>query len=185
VFISYARHDKPFVHDLCTRLATDGRDVWVDWDDIPPTSNLAQRNYAGIEGADTFVFVITPASARSEMCRKELAHAELHNKRLVPVLRADVETGSLPEGLASREWVLLRESDDLADGSRRLDTALNTDLEWVRAHTRLLVRAIEWERASRDTSLTLRGQDLQKAEGWLAVGAQNTLTAAERTTYLH
>jgi WD40 repeat protein len=35
-------------------------------------------------------------------------------------------------------------------------------------HTRLLVRAQEWERKERDDSYLLRGMDLQEAEGWLA-----------------
>ncbi len=42
--------------------------------------------------------------------------------------------------------------------------ALDTDLEWVRAHTRLLTRAKEWEIEERDASFLLRGKDLEAAE---------------------
>src|SRR5262249_25569715 len=51
------------------------------------------------------------------------------------------------------------------------EEALDTDLDWVRLHTRLLVRAREWESKGRDSSLLLRGRDLVEAESELAAGA--------------
>jgi hypothetical protein len=44
--------------------------------------------------------------------------------------------------------------------------ALDTDLDWVPAHTRLLTRAIEWDNNGRENSFVLRGSDLQRAEEW-------------------
>src|SRR5207302_359398 len=46
--------------------------------------------------------------------------------------------------------------------------AIDSDLEWKRIHTRLLVRAKEWERKGRDSSFLLRGKDLLEAEQWLS-----------------
>src|SRR5262249_27504579 len=46
----------------------------------------------------------------------------------------------------------------------KLTTALDTDLEWVHAHTELLVRAKEWEQAGRTRSGLLRGVELTTAE---------------------
>jgi WD40 repeat protein len=48
---------------------------------------------------------------------------------------------------------------------------LDTDLDHVRAHTRLLVRASEWDGRSQPRSLLLRGEDLKQAEA-LLVAAQ-------------
>ncbi len=45
--------------------------------------------------------------------------------------------------------------------------ALDTDLEHTRTHTRLLVRAIEWDREGQDPSFLLRGKDLVASEQWL------------------
>jgi hypothetical protein len=42
--------------------------------------------------------------------------------------------------------------------------AMDTDLEWVKSHTRLLTRAVEWESRGRDRSFLLRGSDLEAAE---------------------
>ncbi|MGE3510772.1 MAG: DUF296 domain-containing protein, partial [Vicinamibacterales bacterium] len=44
---------------------------------------------------------------------------------------------------------------------------------WTRAHTRLLVRAVEWHEHGRETSRLLRGADLVAAEQWLAQGADH------------
>ena len=49
-----------------------------------------------------------------------------------------------------------------------LSAALDTDLEWQRDHTRLLERALEWERGDEDRSVLLRGRELDSAESWLA-----------------
>jgi hypothetical protein len=73
--------------------------------------------------------------------------------------------------LASHNWLFMRETDDFAGTLRTLVEALNTDLEHVRAHTRLLVRAREWESRGRNTSFALSGDDLREAEQWLAQGA--------------
>ena len=38
VFVSYSRHDGGFVRELHAFLSGAGRDVWVDWVDIPAAS---------------------------------------------------------------------------------------------------------------------------------------------------
>ena len=41
-------------------------------------------------------------------------------------------------------------------GVERLVTAVETDLEWERHHSRLTVKALEWEQSGRDRSFLLR-----------------------------
>ena len=48
IFISYSRKDKEFVRQLWETLVQASQDVWVDWDDIPPTADLRQEIYLGI-----------------------------------------------------------------------------------------------------------------------------------------
>ncbi len=45
---------------------------------------------------------------------------------------------------------------------------LDTDLDYVKLHTRLLVRAREWETSQKMDDYLLRGKDLESAETWLA-----------------
>src|SRR6476469_131740 len=97
VFISYSRKDKDFVRRLDNALKSLGREAWVDWEDIRPTEDFMQAIYAAIEATDTFVFVLTPDSVASVVCGREIAHAEAHNKRMVPIVARDVSADTVPE----------------------------------------------------------------------------------------
>ena len=48
----------------------------------------------------------------------------------------------MPEALAKLNWIFCRHTDDFEEATATLITALDTDLSWLRAHTRLLTRAI-------------------------------------------
>src|SRR5215212_8921413 len=100
VFISYSRRDRPFVQSLQTALSERGRDVWVDLEDIAPTAEWLAEVFAGIEAANTFIFVLSPDSIASKVCGQEVAHAVKHQKRLVPVVCRDVDAETVPAELA-------------------------------------------------------------------------------------
>jgi WD40 repeat protein len=173
IFISYARENKDFVHRLDESLKSRSREAWVDWEGIRPTEEFMQAIYAAIEAADTFVFVLTPDSLASVPCGHEIAHAVAHNKRMVPIVAQDVNADTVPEALAKLNWIFCRDSDDFEKAIDTLISALDTDLKWVHAHTRLLTRAIEWNANGKNNSFVLRGDDLRSAERWLAeAGAQ-------------
>jgi hypothetical protein len=53
-------------------------------------------------------------------------------------------------------------------GLTRLTRALNTDLDWLREHTRLLQRATEWEAGDRPENRLLSGGDIATAKAWAA-----------------
>jgi WD40 repeat protein len=168
VFISYSRRDKDFVEKLVSAFKADGRDVWVDWEDIPLTADWMNEIHKGIEGADDFVFIISPDSISSEVCTEELDHALKHHKRLVPVLYRDVKDyREVNKSLASHNWIMFNNPDNFDHSFSVLLKALDTDLEYTRSHTRLLQRALEWEAKNRNPSLLLRGTDLTEAENWL------------------
>jgi hypothetical protein len=87
VFISYSRKDKEFVRQLYEALKQRDREAWVDWEDIRPTEEFMQAIFGAIEGADTFISVLTPDSVASIPCGRETAHAAARNKRIVPIVR--------------------------------------------------------------------------------------------------
>ena len=165
VFISYARADKDFVRKLHQGLEETNREIWIDWEDIPPTAEWRKEIFASIAAAHNFLFIISPTSCASEMCREELAYAEANHKRLVPVVYRPVPQQDLPPALARIQWISF--SDNPFDNAfRSLVEAIDTDLDWVHEHTRLLVRAREWDARNQDASLLLRGKDLLDAERW-------------------
>ena len=171
VFISYSRKDKAFVQTLHEALKASNRDNWVDWEGIPLTADWWQEIERGIESANTFVFVISPDSISSKVCRQEVDHAVKHNKRLVPIVhREGFEMPLVHAALSKHNWLFFREQDAFDVAFQSLITATDTDLVHVRAHTRLLERAIEWDTRTRNPSLLLRDDDLEYAEHWFAQG---------------
>jgi WD40 repeat protein len=173
VFISYSRKDTEFVRRLDEELRRRNREAWVDWEGIPPGDTWEKTIYGAIESTHTFIFVLTPDSIASEVCGKEIAHAAANNKRLVPIVYRDVAANEVPKSLGELNWIFFRDSDDFNEATDKLVSAFDTDLTWVRAHTRLLTRAIEWDANGRNNSFVLRGEDLRAAEQWLAqAGAQ-------------
>lgn len=169
IFISYSRKDEAFVMRLAEALQRRGRAAWIDSRRIRPTEEFMQAIYRAIEGADTFVFVLSPDSISSKVARLEVAHAVKHNKRMVPVVARMVEAEAVPEPLAKLNWIFFcREKDDFEEATDTLVAACDTDLDWLQSHTRLVTRAVEWEGKGRNNSFALRGVDLKAAEQWLA-----------------
>jgi hypothetical protein len=152
VFISYSRKDKEFVRRLYEALKRRDREAWVDWQDIRPAEEFMQAIYGAIEGADTFIFVLTPDSVASIPCRREIAHAAAQNKRMVPIVAREVNADTVPEALRKLNWIFCRDGDDFEKATDTLISALDTDLKWVHAHTRLLTRAIEWNANGKNNS---------------------------------
>ena len=169
VFISYSRKDIEFAQRIHQELEARNHEPWVDWQDIPPTAEWLDEVYAGIQAADTFLFIISPDSVVSEICTLEVEHAIQHNKRLVPVVLHDVADDQVHSAMSAHNWVFLREEDDFGVNFELLIDALDTDLGYVREHTRLLTRAIEWDQKYQKNSGELRDQELLVAEAWLAV----------------
>lgn len=172
VFISYSRKDKSFVQVLDTAFRKQNRDPWVDWDDICKGEDWWHSIQRGIEAADTFVFVVSPDSLASEVCHDEVEYAAQCHKRFLPIIwREGFDQEKLPAAISRHNWLFFRETDDFDASFQELLEALNTDLPYVQAHTRLLVRSLEWKHKKEDSSYLLRGTDLEQARKWLSQGA--------------
>lgn len=168
VFISYSRVDQEWVRWLNLAFQENQREPWVDWAGIQPGEEWWPSILGGIEGADAFVFVLSPDSIRSEVCRKELEHAVDSGKRIVPVICRSIEGESVHPELSKRNYIWIREPDEQEEGLKNLFAALDTDLEHVRAHTKFLIRAREWETKNRKSPFLLRGGMLKEADHWLS-----------------
>ena len=172
VFISYSRRNIEMAQKLNDSLDNSGIDAWVDWEGIPLSSDWMDEITRAIEGADAFLFVITPDSLASEVCTQELELGLQYNKKLIPILYKEPEKGStMHEALAATNWVYMREQDDYDATLPGLIESIHTDLGWVRQHTRLLQRAKEWESKGHGNSFLLQGDDLNEAESWMVDAA--------------
>ena len=164
MFLSYSRRDSEFVRRLTVALGDRGKDVWVDVEGVRDAEVFPEALRRAVESSDAFVFVITPDSVRSTFCEQEVEHAAELNKRIVPLALRAVDDAEIPEAVRFRSWIPASADGDFDATIERLLTALDTDLEWERQHSRLTIKALEWEQANRDRSFLLRGSDLSAAE---------------------
>ena len=86
---------------------------------------------------------------------------------MIPVVARRIADTDAPPALGRLNWVFCAEGDDQEAALATLDTALHTDLAWVREHTRLGELARRWDEQGRGKGATLRGADLEAAERWL------------------
>lgn len=140
----------------------------IDRSSIVEGEDWRKRLGALIAGADTVAFVLSPDSAKSPICAWEVEEAVRLSKRIIPVLCRPLGAQPAPEKLAALNYVRFDEGRSFMGGLKGLARALNTDLAWLREHTRLLARAMEWESAGRLENRMLSGADIGAAKTWAA-----------------
>ncbi|HWF24548.1 MAG TPA: TIR domain-containing protein, partial [Solirubrobacteraceae bacterium] len=172
VFVSYSRRDSEFVRRLAESVVERGKEAWLDTEGIADGEVFPEAIKRAIEGSDAFLFVITPDAVNSAYCEQEVEYAREMQKRIVPVLRTHVPDEALPAEIRDRNWIPFIDDADYNASLNRLVSALDTDLEAARAHTRWLVKALEWDGESREKSFLLRGSELKAAEAWLAASPE-------------
>jgi len=167
VFISYSRKDSDFAQMLSAALAERGFDAFLDKTDIAPGEPWKERLAGLIAAADTIVFIVSPDSIGSTICTWELQEGERLSKRVIPVVARRIADTDAPPTLSRLNWVFLADGDDKDAALATLNTALYTDLAWVREHTRIGELARHWDMQGRGKGANLRGAELEAAERWL------------------
>lgn len=173
VFISYARDDLEFADQLDAALCMAGFTTLIDRQGILGGEDWRQRLTALIRDADTIVFVLSPSSAVSAVCAWEVEEAARLNKRILPVLCRSLSGAVPPPRLAQLNFVHFYQEprapgSGFGVGLAGLVRALQTDLVWLREHTRLLQRATEWDAVDRLATRLLSGADVAAAKAWAA-----------------
>ena len=67
-----------------------------------------------------------------------------HHKLIIPLVLRNVDPHGLPEYLTKPNWIFFNEADGFDTALEDVIEALETDLDWRDAHTRLTVRTEEW-----------------------------------------
>ncbi|MGD1702593.1 toll/interleukin-1 receptor domain-containing protein [Dapis sp. BLCC M229] len=196
-FISYGRVDsKTFATKLYEKLTENGLKIWFDQNDIPLGVDFQNQIDDGITKADNFLFIIAPHSVNSPYCLKEINHAIKYNKRIIPLLHVEQITYEIwqernPQGTLEEweiyqhngkhssfpnmhpeigriNWVYFRENLDNFDKSLTdLIELFSRHQDYVKQHTNILVKALNWEKNQKQTRYLLIGQERQAAEQWL------------------
>src|SRR6185369_7025797 len=66
--------------------------------------------------------------------------------------------------LSEINWLCFTDAANFAQETDALIVALELDYAYLQAHTRYLIRALEWDRAGRKNSLMLFGDEITRAE---------------------
>ena len=182
VFLSYSRKDGDFVARLAAAL--DGPKFEASYDASPHAGKNPELGIAAedewwkqlermIAAADAMVFVVSPDSIASKVCDEEILYARTMGKRVIAVMRREIDFAKAPPRLAALN-VKLRFLDDseagFAASLASLSDALELDAAWWREQTWLAEQVKTWRDADADkrTDWLLSAAELARAERWAA-----------------
>jgi len=181
VFISYSRRDLHFAERLVAALEQRNITCSIDTRDLPTLEDWRRELLGFIRGADAVVFVVSPSSIESPVCTWEIEQVREQSKRLAPVVVERVADDRMPEALARINYLFFDGAEEFETCADRLASALQTDITWVKEHTRIAELARRWDERGRTTTFQLRGKELEEAESWIG----NRPPGAPSPTDLH
>jgi formylglycine-generating enzyme required for sulfatase activity len=182
VFISYSRKDAEFVARLANALrGHDHIEVFQDTGDILPSEEWRRRLASLIGTADTIVFCLSPNSAASKVCAWEVELAESLNKRILPVLIEPVGD-SVPDALSKLNYIVFAGTSSFEEMVGTLIDTLQTNISWIREHSRIGELSRRWETTGKRRDLLLRGAELQEADRWARLRPANAPPLTEGTS---
>jgi hypothetical protein len=173
LFLSYSRDDLQFATQLSYSLRACGHKVSIDHSDLHGGEAWRSRLQQLIIETDTVVFVLSPSSAASEVCRWEVDQAVSLAKRVIPVVCRALGRSEPHPALRELNYIFFYPEPASPDsgfgkGLATLVDALSQDIEWLRDHTRLTEIAVHWDRTGRSDDLLLRGSELEAFRNWRA-----------------
>lgn len=168
IFVSYSRSDRKHAERMAEELRHRGHEVSRDLDDILPTEEWRNRIKDLITDADVIVFLLSPKSAASDVCRWEVELAQNLNKKIAPIVVEDIEGAQIPQMLSRLNYIFATERDRFENAVNSLCDAISTDIDWLREHTRLTRLAVQFEKSGKRKCDLLSEIALTEAELWLA-----------------
>ncbi len=135
VFLSYAREDKDFAHELRRRLQDSQISAWQDSSDIRVGYDYQDEIDNALRSASALIVIMTPNATKSEFVTYEWAFAIGAGVRVIPVVRG---VTNLHPRLAAiqfidftepKPWVRLREALPFATRKRRASPGITARFE--------------------------------------------------------
>jgi len=112
IFLSYSYSDKQWVEQFAIALKKEGIGVWSAFQDIALGENFTERIQSALRASNTLVVLLSPNSVKSRGVFFELGAAIADNKRIIPIVIDDVESGQLPLPLTKYQY--MRESSPVS-----------------------------------------------------------------------
>ncbi|MEM7460026.1 MAG: toll/interleukin-1 receptor domain-containing protein [Pseudomonadota bacterium] len=178
VFVSYSRAQVHFADELELYLSNQNHKVLLDRHGISKGEDFQERLGEMILESDTVVFILSDESAMSKVCAWEIEEATRLSKRILVVTLSDLSEGiPAPQALAGIDWIHCWNNPAVPGSSQtkgliELDTALRTDVHWLRQCTEYQRQAANWARRGKkkESPILLRDDLLAEALDF----AQNT-----------
>lgn len=191
VFISYRRKNLEFAQKLETAFKNEGFEVWIDSEDIAPASPEYMVDIKkGIEGADVVIPIFSPDYFESDICKEELQYAADNHKRIIPIVyKEGFDSSLMPDSVGKVNWVYfcphLKDENDFDTAFPKLMKGILLNHDYARMHTQYLIRTNEWLEHERNESYLLDGDEISKAETWLATEVKtDPYPYPEQTQYI-
>ncbi len=175
VFLAAAESDRDIKEKIGKTLMREGFTIWTNQTDIKTGVAFSEEINQGIEGADNFIYLISPDALQSKYCQQELERAFSQNKRIIPLLIEATDTSQISTQLDQLQFIDFREhreSEQYHQKADKLLKELKEDAFYHENHKILLVKALKWKRQNYNPSLLLRGYNLQHFKTWLQVAKQ-------------
>lgn len=175
IFLTYTEENRDMMMTLRLHLWRAGLTVWTNKTDIQSGEDFQQAIKRGIEGASNLVVLLSPEAVVSTDCQQELDYALTLHKRIIPILISPTNPTTIPTALRSLQHIDLSEPVDSPEYERNQSQLLNIlhqDAAYYDTHKQLLIKALKWERQSRNPSILLRGYNLRQGESWLQLAQQ-------------
>ncbi|ESA35788.1 wd40 repeat-containing protein [Leptolyngbya sp. Heron Island J] len=167
VFIAAAAADVDFARKLNETLQVHGQSTWFEQESLVAEYDYEEEINAGITASENIIFVLSPDAVTSKKCTQIVDYSLSLNKRILIVLYDESHTIELPERLKDVSVFDFRRQDgDFLSNFGQLYRSLESNPQYVREHTLLLIKAEEWEQKNQDDSFLLRGRTLASAEAW-------------------
>jgi hypothetical protein len=167
VFVSYSRRDIKFAERLVAELEARNLTPKLDTRDLPTLEDWRRELLGLIREADAVVFIVSAHSISSPICAWEVEQVIKLKKRLAPILLERVPDDRIPENISKINYLLFDDEKEFHARVDDLARALQTDILWLKEHTRLGQLAYRWDERGRKSSFLLHGPDLVEAERWL------------------
>ncbi len=178
VFLSASEKDRAIKEKIGKTLMREALTIWTNQTDIKTGTAFEMEINKGIEGADNFVYFISPDTLESPYCQQELAYASANNKRIVPLLIQETDIESIPSQLQELQFIDLTGYDEDEQKYRRgidkLLQVLKSDAYYYQNQKLLLVKALKWQRQNHNPCILLRSYNLHHFEAWLKLAKQRT-----------
>ena len=182
VFIAYDVDDLLMRDEVNKYLIRHGFTTWVHQSDIKAGVDYGKAIELGIEQADNLLFLISPRSVKSKYCMVELNYALSLNKRVIPIQIEPTEIETFPPELKQIQFIDFTEKGGKREDGKffdvknlqRLVKEINKDKRYFEEHKAFQNQALKWIRQNRNSSILLRGYNLDKAKTWLKEGQKSS-----------